>query len=86
MNNSGNGRGGGGIVREAGEVEAEPTEEAQEVYSDSCQEVSLIAAATEFIKHRDLTDQELLEEKRYLNVEQLLKDENLTVTAGEEAV
>ena len=56
------------------------------MYSDSCQEVSLIAAATEFIKHRDLTDQELLEEKRYLNVEQLLKDENLTVTAGEEAV
>ncbi len=30
MNNSGNGRGGGGIVREAGEIEAEPTEEAQE--------------------------------------------------------
>ena len=26
------------------------------VYSDSCQEVSLIAAATEFIKHRDLLD------------------------------
>ena len=58
------------------------------MYSDSFQEVSLIAAATEFIKHKDLADQELLEEKRYLylNVEQLLKAENLTVTAGEEAV
>ena len=34
------------------------------VYSDSCQEVSLIAAATNFIKYRDLADRELLEEKR----------------------
>ena len=49
------------------------------VYSDNCQEVSHIAAAMEFIKHRDLADREALEEKRYfyLNVEQLLKDENL---------
>ena len=49
------------------------------VYSESCQEVSLMAAATGYIKDRDLADREVLEEKRYfyLNIEQLLKDETL---------
>ena len=83
MNNSVNGRGGGSNWKTGwrggglGDVEAEPTGEAQEearlggeageVYSDSCREVSLIAAAA---KHRNLADRELLEK-------QFLKDENL---------
>ena len=49
------------------------------VYSDNCQEVSLIAAATEYIKKRDLMDRDLLEEKRYfyLDMEHILMDDKL---------
>ena len=49
------------------------------LYSDQCQEVSLVKAAETFLKKHGLVDREILEEKRYfyLDVEKLLSDDGM---------
>ena len=51
------------------------------IYSDNCEEVPLIRAATKYIQTLSIVNKKVLEEKRffYINVENLLKDENLKV-------
>ena len=49
------------------------------IYSDNCEEVTFIRAATRYIQKLSIVNKKVLEEKRYfyLNVEHLLKDESL---------